>query len=160
LPSSAVFSCKAHALLVLVEYALKASSPPLFSDSTSEGGYISDLVGLLIDITTMHGSLDLDKSANAIHQAARSCLSQTVGVMPALDFMASLLKMLESGENRVGDNLSRDIQHRCRLKLLPLTSSQIACRTFQTVFMARSLRLLRRFFPPFGELCLCTTGRI
>ena len=109
MPSSTVFSCKAHALLVFVEYALKSLSSPLFVDSTSEGGNVSDLVGLLIDIATMHGNLGLDKSANAIHQAARSCLSQAVGVMPALDFMASLLKMLDSGENRVSDNLSRDI---------------------------------------------------
>ena len=89
MPSSTVFSCKAHALLVLVEHTLKSLSSPLFSDSTSEGGNVSDLVGLLIDIATMHGSLGLDKSANAIHQAARSCLSQAVGVTPALGLMAS-----------------------------------------------------------------------
>ena len=89
MPSSTVFSCKAHALLVLVECALKSLSSPLFADSTSEGGNVSDLVGLLIDIATMYGSLGLDKSANAIHQAARSCLSQAVGVTPALGLMAS-----------------------------------------------------------------------
>jgi len=109
LPSLTVFSSKAHALLVFVEYAQKSLSSPLFADSTSEGGNVSDLVGLLIDIATMHGSLGLDKSANAIHRAARSCLSQAVGVMPALDLMASLLKMLESGENRVSNKLSHDI---------------------------------------------------
>ena len=97
-PPSTLFKRRAQALVVLVEYALRSSSPPLPTDSISEGGGVADLVALLIDIATLHSSLNAE---DTLSQAARSCLGQGVSVMSAVDFVGALLVMLESEEDQV-----------------------------------------------------------
>lgn len=105
---------------------------------------MSDLVSLLIDLSTIQGGASTDGKVDDISKAARSSMVRALGVMSVSDFISAVLSMLESGEPRVSCitvNLHIETYTPARSKRVHSIYSANVCLMYQTKH-AKKLSLL------------------
>jgi U3 small nucleolar RNA-associated protein 10 len=80
---------------------MKMSPSAAVHVAVPEDGATSNLVSLLIALATARGGSTPDTRTEDISQAARISLSKALGCMSAVDFVDSVLFILQSGDSRV-----------------------------------------------------------
>lgn len=98
LPS--VLKRRAQALIIFVGHALQTTLTKRLSDSPAReitGGLFS----ILVNIATLQGGLTPESNIDHISNAVQTTMSLSLSVMPAADFVNSVVNALESKEERV-----------------------------------------------------------
>ncbi|KAJ7740997.1 hypothetical protein B0H14DRAFT_3515417 [Mycena olivaceomarginata] len=138
---AATFKRRAQALVIFVGYAMKMSPSAVVHVAVPEDGATSNLVSLLIALATARGGSTPDTRTEDISQAARTSLSKALGCMSAVDFVDSVLFILQSGDSRVQGGALDLLSERLK-NVATATRLKITARVNAIVEEIRKLLLL------------------
>lgn len=98
--TSSVLKRRAQALIVFAGHALQTFPTKLPGDHAA-GKAIGEIVSLLVHLATSQNLSTPDNNIDAVVISARSAMSVSLGVMPAMEFVNVVLAMLETGDTKV-----------------------------------------------------------
>ncbi|KAH7920221.1 hypothetical protein BV22DRAFT_1199044 [Leucogyrophana mollusca] len=96
--TSSTFKRRAQALIIFTSYAMQPSTQDM---QTLKNGTTTDLISLLIDLTTARGENAQASGVPDIAVTAQTTITKVMEVMWAVDFLTAILTMLQSDDSRI-----------------------------------------------------------